>query len=140
MPLDHAVVAAMCAEKYITRQALENLEGPDKVGGNLGVRLIIDQLEPRIDVRAADDDDIVGLAAVLDAPSPRSAPARVAGCEVGDQRDAPEFDLVAILQNAVNLARFPAAGRVQVLAHAAGGDDQVIAAHDIDLGAGQLLQ
>ena len=59
---------------------------------------------------------------------------------MGDKLDAPEFDFVAILQNAVNLARFPAAGRVQVLALAARSDDLVIAAHDIDLGAGHLLQ
>ena len=140
VPFDHAVIAAVGAEKHVAGQALEDLEGLGKVGGDFGVVLVVDQLKPGIDVGAADDHDIVFLAAVLDAPGPRGAAARVAGRQTGDQRDAAELDFVAILQNAVDLARVPAAGRVQVLALAARGDDLVVAAHDIDLGAGQLLQ
>jgi hypothetical protein len=64
----------------------------------------------------------------------------VAGRQTRDQRDAPELDFVPIVQNAVNLAGVPAAGRVQVLSLAAGNDDLVVAVHDVDLGAGNLTQ
>ena len=64
----------------------------------------------------------------------------MAGRPAGDQGDAAELDLVAVLQNAVDLAGLPAAGRVEVLALAARGDHLVVAAHHVDLGAGQLLQ
>src|SRR6201999_3817630 len=68
------------------------------------------------------------------------AAARVAGRLPGDQGDAAELDLVAVVEDAVDLARVPATRRVKVLALAPRGDHLVVAAHDEDLGAGRLLQ
>src|SRR5262249_58499576 len=73
-------------------------------------------------------------------PGPRRATTRVAGRQSSDQGDAPEFDLVAVLQDAIHRAGDPAVGGVQVLTLAARGDDLVVAAHDVNLGPGQLLQ
>src|SRR5262249_61165132 len=100
----------------------------------------VDQPESRVDVGAADDHDVVLFATFVGAPGPCRTATGVTGCPAGGQDDATELDLVAVLQDAVHLARLPAAGRVQVLALAAGGDDLVVAAHDIHLGPGQLLQ
>src|SRR5262249_2110672 len=140
VPFYHAVIAAVRTEEHVAGQAVQNLEGLGKVGGYFGVVLVVDQLKPGIDVGAADDHHLILLAAVLDAPSPCSAATSVAGRQTSDQGDASEFDFVAILQNTVNLAGVPAAGRVQVLALAAGSDDLLVAAHDKDLGTGHLLQ
>ena len=62
------------------------------------------------------------------------------GRQTSDQGDAPQFDLVAIIQDAINLARVPAVGGVQVLALPARSDDLVVATHDMDPGARHLLQ
>ena len=45
VPFHHAVIAAVRTEKHVAGQALENLEGPGKVGGDFGVVFVVRQAE-----------------------------------------------------------------------------------------------
>src|SRR5206468_10656962 len=81
-------------EKHVAGQALQNREGPGKVLRNCGIFLVEDELISRIDIGAADDHHIVFLAAILDAPGPCGAAARVARSEEHTSELQSRSDLV----------------------------------------------
>src|SRR5262249_36784499 len=138
--LEHAIVATVRAEEYVAGERPQDLERLGEVVGDLGVGLVVDQLEAGVDVWAADDDHVERLGPLQDTPGPGSAPSGVAGCAPGSQLRATEFDDVPILENPVDLAGLPPAGGVEVLARAPRGDHLVVATHDTDLRASELLQ
>src|SRR5262249_16754845 len=117
---------------------LEGLERAGEVGGDLGVILVAGEPIAGVDIRAADDDDVVGLVPLSDAPGPGGAAAGVAGSAARGQGDAAEGDFLAVLEHAGDRARLPATPGVEVLPFAPPGDHGVVAAHDVNLGAGQF--
>src|ERR1043166_2556316 len=129
VPIDHAVVAAVRPQEHVARQALEHLERSREILRDPQVLLVADELVARVDIRAADDDDVVFLPPIGDLPGPRRATARVAWRQSCHQRDAAELDLFLVFEDAIDLARRPAVGRVLVLPLAARCDHVVVAAH-----------
>jgi hypothetical protein len=50
----------------------------------------------------ANADDVQHAVTIADGEGPRSAPARVAGCDMRGERDRPDADRVAILEPVVD--------------------------------------
>src|SRR5439155_22545229 len=84
-----------------------------------------------VDAGAADDYDVIGLAALLDFHRPGGAAPRVARREIGGQYVAAEADLIPVVEHAADLDRGAAA--------AAGFHHRHVAIHHHQLGAGELL-
>src|SRR5450755_3310231 len=53
-----SVIAAMRAQKYVARQALEHFKTVLVVGGDLRISVVPHQLVARIHIRTANDDDM----------------------------------------------------------------------------------
>lgn len=71
--------------------------------GDLGIRCVADELVAGIHVRAADDDDVVGLPAVVHLHRPRRAALGVSRREVRDEHRAAELHLIAVVEDAIDL-------------------------------------
>src|SRR5262249_18836069 len=93
------------------------------------------QLVPGVHVRAADDDDVVGLATLTGLPRPGGTAPGVTGCATSRQGHVAESYRVAVVEHAVDRARLPARPVVEVLTFAPRGDHPVVASHHVDLRA-----
>jgi len=112
----HSIVAAVCSQKNIARQRLQNVEGVCVVFGNSPVAGIVDEFVSGIHIRAAHDHDLVNLVVLADLHRPRCTAFCVAGCQVSGEHDLTEPDLISIMQNLVDSGRLEEhVGRAAVL-------------------------
>src|ERR1700745_4109734 len=104
----HAVIIAVSTQKNIARQQFQNRERFGKVVGDLRIIDVLDETIAGVNVRAADDDDLVAFAVVGGSPCPRGAAASVSGRAASNQSYAAELNGVSVIQDAIDGTRFPA--------------------------------
>src|SRR5208282_3954929 len=95
----------MRAEEDVTGETLKHSELMAVIGGDSGIRRVAHKLVPRIDVGAADDNDVEGAACFRLVEGPGGSAFGVARCEVRGENCAPERDRIAIMQGAVDVRR-----------------------------------
>ena len=69
----HVEVRAVCAQEDVTRQRLQHTKRLLEVLRDRRVLRVADELVPSVDVRTADDDDVLHLRALCDSHRPRRA-------------------------------------------------------------------
>ena len=105
------VEAAVRSEKNVAWQRAKDLEAAHVIVNDLRIFFAVHQNVAQVvriplQANAAEDYHVVRLPALLHLHSPSSTAPGVARREVGHQGDASQFDLVAVVQDAVDRVRF----------------------------------
>ena len=140
--LFHVEVAAVSAEEDVAGKILEDLKLVAVIGGDLGIGLVGDEFVAGVDVGAADDDDVKGATVFDFVEGPGGGAFGVAGGEVRGEGDAAEGDVIAVVEDAVNMRGREAhgfIGRVMEVGRATRLDDGNVLRHDVVFGAGETL-
>ena len=143
----HVEVRAVCAQKDVTGQTLQDREGPLVVLRNPRIRRqlsgSVHQSEAGVYIPAPDDNDVKGFAVVLLAQCPRRASPRMSRGFVRDENRTPEPHFVPVVKDPVDFrrriptSRSPDRRTVGKILSAAALDHGHITIHHHVLGMGQ---
>jgi len=95
-------VCTVRAQEDVAGKRFEGFELLLEVGGHVGIGGIVDEVVAGENVGAAYDDRVQSAAIFCELHGPGGAALGVAGCFMGDQRRAAEFDFISVVKDAVD--------------------------------------